>query len=100
MRKIGDIQSIKDAEELLVYFHKEECFYRINSSNFLTFFPKKEGANRCRTCPNFYVKYTGRLTSCQTKIENFVQFKNHLAETEKIFGELVAFKNGSRLPGN
>jgi len=98
MRKIGDITLIRDADELLVFFYKEEQFYRINEGNFLTFFPKKENGTRCRTCPNFYVKYTGKLATCQTKIESWSQFKVHLAESERIFGELVAFKNGSKLP--
>lgn len=83
MRNIGDLLTIRDADELLVYFHKEECFYRINQQNFHTFFPKKDGVNKCRTCPMFYVKYTGKLSCCQTKIENFSQFKVHLAESEK-----------------
>lgn len=82
-------------QKLIVYFHKENCFYEITSTDFLRFFPR---GSKCRTCPEFFVKYTGKAATCQAKMENFSTFKAHLAEGERIFGELVAFREGQELP--
>lgn len=67
----------------------------ISNQNFSKYFPK--GAT-CRTCPTFFVKYTGKMSKCVAKIENFSVLKNHLNESERILGELVAFKPDDELP--
>ena len=86
MRSIGDTNhpSISEAKELLVYFWKENKFKLISAQNYPRCSP-----GLCRTCPISYNKTDNKQYNCRNRIDKFGVFKSHLANAERILGELV-----------
>lgn len=79
-REICDVKhpSIKDADELWIFCHKENRFKVFSRADY----PKPKGSI-CQLCPNGMKRTNDLVIFCQTKVETWSTLKSHLVTIER-----------------